>query len=447
MTHAYTTLRRRGFSLIELLMAIFILGIGLISIASLLPAGIVLQQRAEDELMGPLVASDALGLIRSRLEPGDFGSWWDFYDAQQDYFRERGEDATADGLASGTIGKLFNARETQPAAWLSHEVWPWQRPAVVTSVSLSDSSAPAASLGTLDVFNSLAYEGLAESVGEHTLPAGHPWRRFQFFDPQDTSQTAKGIPFDLFNLSIPRVLITPEERSWPRPDVSGRTPKYFWDCAFRKVGEEVQVAVFVYRVKGSSLSVPPWSPGPIQDSTTDDGGLVPLLHMVNLAEASLPFTPWTVGLDGRHGDTEIGGASPDDQFEPADRNWDWQRNNQYLLDQYGTIHRVLSGRKDAFSTLTLTAPVPAPVVSTQLDRLDLDQDSATDDPQMFTASTVLPARSMGLMSRTTDFPTGLMHPDSQLPVVDRLWYLPLNVESAEGLGYELIPVYVTVGNL
>lgn len=445
MTHRTTSWRRRGFSLIELLMAIFILGIGLISIASLLPAGIVLQQRAEDELMGPLVASDALGLLRSRLEPGDFGSWWDFYDAQQDYFRERGEDSTADGLASGTIGKLFNARHMQPAAWLAHDVWPWQRPAVVTSAS--DSSAPAASPGTLDVFNSLAYEGLAESVGEHTLPAGHPWRRFQFFDPQDTSQTAKGIPFDLFHRSIPRVLITPEERSWPRPDVSGRRPKYFWECAFRKVGEEVQVAIFVYRVKGSSLSVPQWRPGPIQDSTSESGGLVPLLHMVDLADASLPFEPWTVGLDGRHVDTRIGGATAGDQHEQTDRNWDWQRNNQYLLDQYGTIHRVLAGRKDVGSTLTLTAPVPAPVVSAQLDRLDLDQDSALDDPQMFTASTVLPAGSMALMSRTVDFPAGLMHPNSDLPVVDRLWYLPLHIESAGGLGYELIPVYVTVANL
>ncbi len=48
MSGSDCTIQRRGFSLIELLMAIFILGIGLISIASLLPAGIVLQQRAED---------------------------------------------------------------------------------------------------------------------------------------------------------------------------------------------------------------------------------------------------------------------------------------------------------------------------------------------------------------------------------------------------------------
>ncbi|MDP6889987.1 MAG: prepilin-type N-terminal cleavage/methylation domain-containing protein, partial [Phycisphaerales bacterium] len=50
---------RAGFSLIELLLAIFILGIGMISVAALFPAGVALQARAEDEINGPLVAADA----------------------------------------------------------------------------------------------------------------------------------------------------------------------------------------------------------------------------------------------------------------------------------------------------------------------------------------------------------------------------------------------------
>jgi prepilin-type N-terminal cleavage/methylation domain-containing protein len=445
MSGSDCTIQRRGFSLIELLMAIFILGIGLISIASLLPAGIVLQQRAEDELMGPLVASDALDLLRSRLDAGDFGTWWDFYDAQQDYYRDAGDDQTADSLAANTIAKLFNTRESQPAAWLAHDVWPWQRPATVTSVSVSDSDAPAASLGTLDVFNSLAYDELAETVGEHTLPNADPWRRFQFFDPSDTDQTAKGIPFDLFHMSIPRVLITPEERSWPHPDVSARAAKYFWECAFRKVGEEVQVAIFVYRVQRKSLNTPVWTPAAVYADSTGNSDMVPLLRTVNLNDPR--FGPWTVGMDGRRDDTQIPGGESGANFEAGNPDFDWQRRGQYLLDQYGTLHRVLGGRDSTESNLTLTASVPAPMVAAQLDRLDLDVDRVYDDPQMFTASTILPASAMGNMSRKVDYPTGLMRSDSLQPAVDRLWYLPSDVQTKDGMTYQLIPVYATVGNL
>ena len=48
--------QRRAFSLIEVLMSIFILGIGVIAIASLLPAGIKQQQNAKNDAYGPVVA-------------------------------------------------------------------------------------------------------------------------------------------------------------------------------------------------------------------------------------------------------------------------------------------------------------------------------------------------------------------------------------------------------
>jgi len=64
---------RGGFSLIELLIAIFILGIGIISIAAIFPAGISQQQRTADDIIGPIVAHNALTILRSRLTQDDFG--------------------------------------------------------------------------------------------------------------------------------------------------------------------------------------------------------------------------------------------------------------------------------------------------------------------------------------------------------------------------------------
>ena len=64
---------KRGFSLIELLLAIFILGIGIISIATLFPAGIAQQQKTTDDVVGPIIVRNALTLLRSRIEQEDFG--------------------------------------------------------------------------------------------------------------------------------------------------------------------------------------------------------------------------------------------------------------------------------------------------------------------------------------------------------------------------------------
>ena len=69
---------QRGFSLIELLLAIFILGIGVISIAAVFPAGIIQQRRTQDDVMGPAVAEAAMATLRSHLDPSDFGTLEEF---------------------------------------------------------------------------------------------------------------------------------------------------------------------------------------------------------------------------------------------------------------------------------------------------------------------------------------------------------------------------------
>ena len=64
-----TPRQNRAFSLIEVLMSIFILGIGVIAIASLLPAGIKQQQNAKNDAYGPVVADRRLGHVAFTFEP------------------------------------------------------------------------------------------------------------------------------------------------------------------------------------------------------------------------------------------------------------------------------------------------------------------------------------------------------------------------------------------
>ena len=64
---------RRAFSLIEVLMSVFILGIGVIAIASLLPAGISQQRSARDASAGPIVAQSAMAVLRSKYSQSTFG--------------------------------------------------------------------------------------------------------------------------------------------------------------------------------------------------------------------------------------------------------------------------------------------------------------------------------------------------------------------------------------
>jgi len=424
-------------------MAIFILGIGLVSVASLLPAGIVLQQRAEDELMGPIVAADALDLLRARLTTRDFGSWWDFHEAQQQWLIDNGNGDYADTLDDAVDQALEAESNSHPGFWLSRDSWPWQRLAVVTE--LEDTADPVVPVGTADVFNATQYYGEGESAGEHTLPDGHPWRRFQAFEVTDTEQSAIGLPFDIFHQTLPRVYVTPEERSWPRPDGSARTPRYYWDCALRKTGEEVQAAVFVYRVQRESLSSPPWIPQAVLRDPSDPTSLAPVLHMLDLADPDVPFGVWYPQMQGTENADELPGAGDGDALNLQDPDWSWQRDGQYLLDQYGTIHRVRSGRRRSVDRLALSVEVPMPTVSVQLDVWDGDEDQIRDEPVPFTAGTQLPAISYANMTRSEHFPTGLLRSD--VPAVDRLWYLPSEVTTAQGIRYRIIPVYAVVGSL
>lgn len=55
--------RRRGFSLVEILLSIFILGIGMIMVASIFPVGANWTRQATEETIGQTIAQNALSVI------------------------------------------------------------------------------------------------------------------------------------------------------------------------------------------------------------------------------------------------------------------------------------------------------------------------------------------------------------------------------------------------
>ena len=216
----------RGFSLVEMLLAVFILGIGVISIAALFPAGITLQRQAADDTIGPLVAKNAFATLRSKLSQSDFGDFDDF-GAQPSFI-----------AGEGPAGSI------QPAgapSWLPLPSgdWGWMRPAFYANTS----TAGAANLGTIDVFAADYTRQQSQfNIGSRFVPAG-PWatempngvptggtpialfgipynrQKYPLFDLvlSDPSVVANP-PFNNLNvqaLSEPSVTFTQAERSFP----------------------------------------------------------------------------------------------------------------------------------------------------------------------------------------------------------------------------------------
>jgi prepilin-type N-terminal cleavage/methylation domain-containing protein len=62
----------RGFSLVEVLLAIFILGIGMIMVASIFPVGANWTRQATEETVGQAISQNALTVIEQHYGPGGY---------------------------------------------------------------------------------------------------------------------------------------------------------------------------------------------------------------------------------------------------------------------------------------------------------------------------------------------------------------------------------------
>jgi len=433
--------RNAGFSLVEMLLAVFILGIGVISISALFPAGIALQRQATDDTVGPIVAKNALATIRTKLSQDDFGSFQDFGLAPQ-------------YLNPGIAGAFQTSGGAGPPQ-VSGD-WCWMRPGF---------NFNPADAGTIDVF-SAGYT--RQQYGLQPFPPtnqkateivdgiqftsnaslyGIPYNRLKyplFTDPV----SAAGLDALSQRLLEPAVTFTQAERSYPQAAanygasvITTTTPLYYWDCMFRRNGGRIQVAVFVYRVSAPGGDPRAYSVqridtalvGTAPAGTMDTTVNTPPIPMVYYAPNPGQNISWPnrlatqgAGITPANGYTAIayGDEIPNTHRGTpfgAGRTWDdWMAPAQIWIDNHGNQHEVLRGRLVAGSA-TSTFPNQGPVKLQR--RIPVNPRA----PIYGTAPTV-----------GNDTSAGSFHANIQA-----IWFVP-NTDRA---GNVITPIYVTVEEL
>lgn len=383
---------RSGFSLIEVLIGVFILGIGIISITSLFPAGIAQQQRSVDDVLGPLVAENALTILRSKLAQNDFGT---------------DEEFNVLNFQRSLIGD-----------------WAWRRPAfflqgLTLSVNISGTNYDTfAAPGTISIFSTF-------SQTTDTDETRIPWSKAKHGN------------------NAPNIFIKQAERYYPQQP-GRQKPQFVWDCMFRRYQGRVLVAIFVYRVSspaGGSVSYN------VSENPFDLGmPPIPIHLSFNNADA------WNAGMGANIDLTDPAdlriipntgaGAVYDTRDDSKFWEQSWQLPRQIILDRNNNIHRVLVGREHVDDgPLELTRAV-GPVLGNVFD--SNTSGTFTESPNFFYGSPLNEVNPI----------TGVIEPGMvQIGVVTDIWYLPefMEVDSdGDGIAeatYKITPVFVTVREL
>ena len=417
---------RRAFSLIELLLSVFILAIGIISVSALFPAGIAQQQQTTDDQLGPVVAEQALGLLRSRVRPEDFGSFEEF--------------GILNVLSGSTVTGSYAYRPAPGD-------WSWIRPGVIRTAQ-PDVQLPAAEQpGSIDLFSRVAQRTNGTSAEFCEFPQGI----------EGSAITLYGAPYSTArSLTAPLLVVSQRERWWP--DVTSGVavqgaPQYAWECMFRRAGGRVQVAIFVFRVVGVGGAVREWRafrqgqtssydpavstgatsmvlpPVPYrrvlastgttaQTATTGDdsvtqvapGWAQPLTPALDMGQPG-PFTTGLLGQGvaanpGALGQGLLPGDFPTATLPPVQHQW--QFPGQWIVDNNGNVHRVAVGRRSPSDAVQVRLSAPVPRVPAAQVHVDYE--------------------ATGLTSRG----------------VRTFHYVPAIID---GNGTQLVPVYATVRDL
>ena len=316
----------------------FILGIGIIGISALFPAGIAQQRQANDDIMGPIVADNAMAILRTKLKPEWFGTMEEFGSAD---------------LIFPNVSAPVTHHSTVPGDW------EWKRPGFLFKKMTADANID--ERGAIDIFSAYYTSNQLGGTMGSTLDLSKI--ATENFDGTGASAPLFGIPYNT-RLGIPPVLIFQSERAYPNKySGAGKTkrPAFYWDCMFRRFAGRIQVAIFVYRVVDGG--------GEPRDYIVSQGSaalgtaLPPLPLLFDLSIA--PFAPWQFGgLDGLPltilDNAKVYNPNPTTTPGNIPVEQSWEFPGQWILDEYNTVHRVLTGRRTSKDgPVILTRPVPA----------------------------------------------------------------------------------------
>lgn len=331
--------RARGFSLAEMLFAVFILGIGVISISALFPVGLTQQRRSVDAIVGPTIANNAMEILRAKLSPDDFG--------------------------------LLNYVQQDDPYLTIHGDFTWRRPAFytqATTVPDKFGNNRVVSQGSIDIFYG-SNDAYGNALGG------------------TTANTVSEVPYSLVKYAVadpPHIVFTQEERYWPQQSATAiaaggaqaEPPQYVWDCAFRRFQGRILVAIFVYRVDSAGGQGLPYMASEHPNNPAEPP--IPLRNLLDGTGAA-PDDPWAPSSTSIT-DARIPGTDPGVAVNPFDPDQAWQAPGQWVLDQNNNVHRVLSGRRNVGDgPVELTRPVPLmPSIPCYSDATDLG--GATRDP-------------------------------------------------------------------
>lgn len=338
-------LARRGFSLAEMIIAIFILGIGVISVVSLFPMGLTQQRRSTDAILGPTIANNALEVLRSKLSSDDFG-WF------------------------GGVNRIWDASDPNDFIDVDRRYqlpsivgdWGWRRPAFyrpVQPIQIPDqlNFSRWVSPGSVDIF-----------------------RDVRAVDPNGTNTE---LPYNTLKYPIsgpfavppPGFIFTQEERYFPQQSTemlaaSGEvadSPQYVWDCMFRRFQGRIEVAIFVYRVQTTGGGNEPFHVTFVNQDAPDFPP-IPVYNLLDGQGPGLADNPWRgFGRDGdpftQQDNAIIPGTDPDpaNPFDPTRFSDGWQLPGQWIIDQNRNIHRVLNGRRNTADGPVVLTRAPEPV--------------------------------------------------------------------------------------
>ena len=378
---------RRGFSLVEVLLAIFIMGVGVIAIAALFPAGIAQQRRSVDDIIGPIVANNAIAILRTRLRPDDFGTFEEHivYDSP-----------TIDGD------------------------WTWRRPSVFFNITAAFPDTIYA--GSISIFGNSNSNVAPDAWEPDSGVVSIPWNT------------------DRYGSNDPLIIFNQGERYYPMQTQTRplTPPQYVWDCMFRRYQGNILVAIFVYRVTipggGSSVYRVPQTNGTLPPLPIDllldpgspgyDTGLNPFMSegMWDAGTADMP-----------EAERRLIGATVNSSTNPYDRQnvfQAWQEPRQWIVDQNNNVHRTLSRfvNDSGAVFVELVRPVPEAVYR-----------------DMFTGLLLMRTNQFSINVTPDQIDTDL-NGMADSNVVTRIWYLPLEIDHPDGT-YLLTPVYVTVREL